>query len=54
MLPAIQLNNKATFQTHKIHDVFANRVLAPEFQGADLTTVEFLPKFLFGVGQILA
>ena len=54
MLPAIQLDRQFRLVAIKIHDVFAHRVLVPEFHSKQLPAANATPDLLLRIGRRLA
>jgi hypothetical protein len=54
MLSSVHLDNHAFFQTNKIHDVTAQRLLPPEFVAVKLPQAELAPKHTLAVGRVIS
>ena len=54
MLPAIHFDDQPMFETDKIHDERADRLLASKLRGSDLTALELLPQPPFCVRWVIA
>ncbi len=54
VLPAIQLDDEAVFETHEIDDEVAQRVLAAELESGKLAIAQVAPKQALRVGGPLA
>jgi hypothetical protein len=53
VLTAVQLDDHRCFQAHKIADVRANRALTPEFEAAQLASLQTTPETPFGFGRVI-
>ena len=54
MLTSIQLNDDGSFQANEVANVTANRVLAAEFEAAQLSSTQMLPKQALWIGGVFA
>ncbi len=54
MLPTVQFDNNPAFEANKIHDIWAQRLLSPEFETFDMTSAEIAPQILLGIGDIVS
>ena len=54
MLATINFNDDATFETDKVCDIWADRMLPPESMAIDLTLTKMTPEMSLGVGHVAA
>ncbi len=54
MLPTIHFDDQSRWQTDKVSEVRANRILPPETETIDVLSAQYRPKLHFGFGYLFA